>query len=346
MHSVPGVTYSPQTAHRIGLATLIVITFSLILWHIVPIGTDDDTVSVTLVSEQVGPGIGAGTAVRVNGIQIGSVSAIDFTDSGVKRINLDLDPTQLSAVSDSAQIQFAPGNLFGISELVLKPVGAGKPLSDGMIIDLTGTQRERVIDATMSRLLAVTGDMTGDVLTPQFTSVVAELNAATKAFAPLLSTLVLTSEAIAQTQRVAVDYLFDQTGSALSGAASTFDGVIYLFYSFFTNEFMSVADNQRRYDEMFTMLRTGLLPGTTTTLGTARDTLGPTVDVLASVYPALSRVLRGAATAAEVQRVIDRLDAAIRESPDGPVLALDVQLQGVPALTQPLAGAMGQGGDR
>ncbi|MEV0341826.1 MlaD family protein [Nocardia sp. NPDC050713] len=307
-----------------------------------PTGSDPDRLSVTLLTEHVGEGVGAGVDVRLAGVRVGTVDSVELAGVGRQRIQLALNRSQLPGLTDTLGVAYAPANLFGISEIVLRPGEGGAALTDDVVVDLTGDNADRTTDATISSLLHAFGQFTGDVLTPQLAELLSEINVGVKAFTPLLQAVLVTAQSIAETQRVPVPFLFDQFGSAMKGAPYTLNGAIELLYSFYSNEFMADPAAQRRFDDTFAMLKNDLLPTLDHTLAIGKQHFSGHVTMLAPLLETLAAsVAAPARTGSELGVLLDRLDRSLHDTPSGPVLDVDVDLRGVPALATPLFGTAG-----
>jgi ABC-type transporter Mla subunit MlaD len=105
----------------------VVATVALVLaaWQLVPALGHSDTLSVTLLTDRVGAGIQAGDAVRLDGVKVGSIDSIDTDDSVRQRISLRLDRGELTGVTDALNVDYAPGNLFGVSGRCCPPPAGG-----------------------------------------------------------------------------------------------------------------------------------------------------------------------------------------------------------------------------
>lgn len=338
-YGLPGVSVGPRGARLVGAVAIGVVVLALVAWAANPFDETRDRLRVTLLTEEVGEGVTAGTDVRLDGVKVGSISSIEPADVGTQRIGLELDGSTVFGLTDALSIAYAPGNLFGISEVEITAGDGGSALTDGMVVDLSGRHADRVYDATLSTLLRITGQFTTQVLTPQFTEVVAEIAHNTKAFTPLLQAIVTTTTSIADTQRYASSFLIGQIGEAVSGAPPTVDGGLRLLYGPFVNSFMQSDDNRLALDATADMLTYKLLPGLGTAGETARQYFDGYTDMLAPLlYMLAGTVSAPQQSANDLGLLLDRLGNTLHDTPNGPVMNVDVLLSGVPGLAQPLTG--------
>jgi hypothetical protein len=320
----------------LGLCALAVVALTLITWRLIPPQKNPDDIAVTLLTDHIGEGVESGADVRLDGVTVGSVSSIEPDGQGRQRISLLLREPQLFGLTDSLRVDYAPGNLFGISELELSQGHGGTALAADSVVDLTGANGHRVFDATISTLLRTTGQFTNDVLTPEFTSVVNSVAHATKAFTPLLQTVVVVVESIAETQWLPSSFLLDQYGNTLAGLPSTVDGALNLLYSAYINPYMSSDEHRATFDANTNMLIYELIPAITGTLGSARSLSGLT-DAMSPVLDVVARSISSPRQSGrDLAVLLDRLSGAFHDTPDGPVLNVDVDLRGVPAPAGPL----------
>ncbi|WP_405492762.1 MlaD family protein [Nocardia sp. NBC_00511] len=293
--------------------------------------------SVDVLTRQLGAGLKSGADVRLDGVKVGAVADIAPITGGRQRITLRLDSSQLFGLTDALGIDFAPGNLFGISEIELQPGGGGAALHDGTVVDLSDEKSSRTRDATLSTVLASVGTLTGDVLTPQLATVLSQLSGDIKGFVPLLQSIVVTIRAMADTQNLPASFLLGQLGQTLSGLPATVDGGLRLLYYPYTNQYMASDANRARFDATIAAIRNGLVPAVDSVLATGEKyyagLTGPLAPLLGAIAASVGTPQR---SGQELSQLLDRLGKSFRDTPDGPVLDIAVELRGVPGLAVPL----------
>ncbi|MGW4846807.1 MlaD family protein [Nocardia brasiliensis] len=295
--------------------------------------TDPEMLRIHLRTSSIGEEIGSGTAVRLDDVTVGQVSAVDAIGSGHQLLTIDLDRTQTNELTDALTVDYAPQNLFGVSAVSLHPGPGGDALRTGAVIEVAG----RVTDATMGALLRRLTETSTEVLTPQLTDLVNQLSTNMRAFSPMLQALVALSRAVADTQRFASSYLIDQYAAFFHGFGEFSSATFDLLASVLDIEVFQT--DQARYDRTITMVVDQAFPNFGKVGGAARthfrdltDTLAPLVDAVAATVPE-PRTSR-----AELTALLDRLDRAFAETPDGPALNVAVTLRGVPGVAVPLLG--------
>ncbi|MFE3229386.1 MlaD family protein [Nocardia sp. NPDC059228] len=339
-YGFPGVAVRPRGARITGCVAVALVALALVAWRVAPTRGDENRLDVTLLTEQIGEGITDSTAVRLDGVKVGSVSSIEAAGVGWQRIGVRLDKSQLFGLTDAVSVAYTPGNLFGISELDLTPGAGGTELRNGAIVDLTGANANRAYDATLSTLLRSVGQLSTDVLTPKFTSVVNKIAHDTRAFTPLFQAIVTTATSVADSQRYATSFLLGQFGDALAGVPPTLDGGFRMLNGPFVNEYLQSDEYREKANAIIDLVANQLIPQVAAAAGTARpyfqgyteNVFAPLLNTLAASVSAPERSAR------DLSVLLDRLGAAFHNGPDGSVLNIDVTLRGVPALAQPLLG--------
>ncbi|TLF80781.1 mammalian cell entry protein [Nocardia cyriacigeorgica] len=329
------MTTSRRGALATGVVVLIVASVAALVRFTGEPEPDPRVMSFHLRADQIGDGVSPGTGVRRHGVRIGEVSAVDSAAGMAPTITLEVDRAQLAGLTDSLEVEYAPTNLFGISDVVLRDSTGGTPLRDDVTVDLRGT--DRVTDVTMGTLLRSLSDTALTVLTPELTALLSTLGTDIRAFTPLIEAMIGAGRAIADTQRYPASFLVGQYAQFFSGVASFADGFIKLIDHIYGIDVL--RNDRERFDIGVGLVVDQLFPAITTLGGVAREGLGGYADVLASVLGQLaSTVPDPARSHADLAELLDRLQRTFRTTPDGPVVGLDVVLRGIPGLSVPLLG--------
>lgn len=338
-YGLPGVAADRSRARTVGVAVVATIAVLALAVTTYRAMRTHEGVQVALHTTQIGDGVVTGTQVRVDGVRIGEVTRIEPAEQGTQQITLRLDETRLHGLDDSLRVDYAPANLFGISEIELLPGAGGTPLRSGSVVDLTGDRAADVYDATMGSLLRSTSQVSGTVFTPQMATVIAQAAADVEAFAPLVQALITVAQTIADNQSMPSSELVGRLGPAFDGGGQFAGATIEVLDQIVDIDVL--RNNREHYDRGVTALTEQILPALGTTLTAAKqlsgytDMLAPVLDVLAQTVP------RPQQSAAELRDLLTRLEAAFRDGPDGPVLDLEVELRGVPGIAVPLLGLGG-----
>ncbi|MFD6391099.1 MlaD family protein [Nocardia sp. NPDC060259] len=341
-YALPGTEVGPRRARLLGASAVVLALLALLAWRVAPDSRPVDEIRVALLVGQIGAGVGAGTDVRLDGVRVGSVDAIDFAGHGAQRIDLTLDGSQLFGLTDTVTVDYAPGNLFGISAVELHSSEGGTALADGSTVDLTDRAADRVRDATLSALLTATGQLTDEVLTPKLAELLATFSRDLAAFTPLLQAIGATARSFAETQQLGPSLLFEQFGSALTGLPPMLTGGLTLLYADYTNEYLSTPEHLEKFGRMFSGIQYQLLPTVTQLLSTSREHFGGLLPMTTLVLDQLSgSVSTPERSGRQLAELLARLGTAFQDTPQGPVLRAAVELDAVPGLAAPLAATLG-----
>ncbi|MEU0538833.1 MlaD family protein [Nocardia sp. NPDC005978] len=338
-YGMPGVAVDRKRSMAVGAIAVALVLAVAASWALYRSQKAEVGLAVTLRTEQIGDGVLVGTDVRMNGVLVGKVTDITPDEHGTQRIDLRLDDAGLFGLDDSLRVDYAPANLFGISEIDLRRGPGGSPLRAGALIDLTGARASAVYDATMGSILRSASQVGDSVLTPQMASVIAQAAADTEALMPLAQALITATRTIADNQTMPLSRLLGELGPAFDGggrfAGATVQSVDMIL------SMQRLQRDRAQYDAGLAIVTQQLLPTLAGTLGTAGTELSGLTDMLAPVLTMLAQMLpRPQQSAAELRTLLQRLHAAMPDDGQGPVLNLEVDLRGVPAVAVPLLGGV------
>lgn len=335
---MPGVAVDRRRATLIGLVSMAAAIAVALAWIAANAMHTDQRMRIVLHTQQIGDGIVTGTPVRVDGVKVGSIEQVDSGGYGTQLLTLRLDRAQLSGVTQNLVVQYAPANLFGISEIKLVPdPTGGSPLVDGDTIDLTAGRADRVRDVTMGALIRSLTRTSTSVLTPELTETLTALATDLKAFTPLFETLIATGRAVADTQRLPASLLLGRYGSTLAGAAEMISGTVTLIDNVSNIEILRTQ--RELFDAGVALIIDQFFPAIVNTGTTARQYFSGYADMLTPVLQLLSQMVPAPqASGAQLREILDRLGGSFAKTSEGPVLNLALTLRGVPALAVPLLG--------
>ncbi|MFF3568681.1 MlaD family protein [Nocardia jiangxiensis] len=340
-YALPGTEVGPCRARTLGISAVVLVLLVLIVWRVVPDSPPADEIHVALITDRVGEGIADGTDVRLDGVRVGSVNSVAIAGQGRQRIELNLLRSQLFGLTDALTVDYAPGNLFGITALQLNSARGGTTLANGTTVDLTGRKADRVSDATLAALLDSTGTLTSDVLTPKLAQLLNTMSRDISAFTPLMQAIGTTARSFTETQRLPPSFLLTQFGSALDGVPPMLSGAAVLLHSDLTNTQLRTSAELTRFTQMFGGVQNQLLPVVTQTFGISDHYFGGFIPLGSLILDQVSGSVGTPARSGEqLRELLARLDAAFHDSPSGPVLNTRVELDTVPGLAAPLAAAL------
>ncbi len=341
-YALPGTEVGPRRARILGVLAVALAVVGVIAWRVAPDSKPADEIRVALITGQIGEGIAPGTDIQLDGVRVGSVSTIESAGPGRQRIELSLLGSQLFGLTNALTVDYAPGNLFGISAVDLHYNGGGSELVNGSTVDLTGRNADRVTDSTLSTLLESAGHLTNDVLTPKLAELLVQVSHDVSAFTPLLQAVGATARSFADTQQLAPSYLFDEFGSALNGLPALLTGGLRVVHSAYTNQYLSSPEHMAKYSEMFSGIQNQLLPTATRTAFTSQRYFAGFMPMTIAILDRLSAsVSTPARSEQQLSDLLGRIGAAFHDTPDGPMLNASVDLDVVPGLAAPLSHALG-----
>ncbi|WP_067514597.1 MlaD family protein [Nocardia puris] len=338
-YGMPGVAIDKKQSTRTALALLLVLALVIVGWRVYSGTRDEEGMRLALHTEQIGDGIVAGTLVRADGVLVGEVTEVAPAEAGTQRISLLLDPDLLEGLDDSLRVDYATGNLFGISEIALRPGSGGAPLRSGKVIDMTGGQADRAYDATMGSLLRSLSQVSGEVLTPQLASVLAQLAGDIRAYTPLLQSMVVLSRTVADVQTLPMSLQLGQYGRALDGGGVFIGAVLQVIDQVY--RIQTLREDRPDIDATITAVIEDIFPSLENAMYSADAGFGGYTALLAPILNAAAGTVSDPQrSSAELRALIDRLRAAMPDTPDGPVLNVDVDLNGFPVLAPVLGGGV------
>ncbi|WP_460699143.1 MlaD family protein [Nocardia thraciensis] len=337
-YGMPGVAVDRRRSLLIGTVAVGVIVAVLAGVGLYRGLRSDDGLRIALHTEQIGDGVLAGTAVRVDGVQVGEVTGIAPDERGTQRIALRLDRSQLFGIDDSLQVDYAPANLFGISEIELRRGAGGAPLRENSVLDMTGKRSAAIFDATMGSLLRSLSQTGEAVLTPQMATVIAQVSNDVEAFTPLAEAMITVAQTITDNQKMPASELVGRLGLAFDGGGKFAGATIQVLD--LIRDLPRLQDNRAAYDAGVRVMTDQLLPGLANFAGVAGDSLSGTTNMLAPVLALLGQMVpRPQQSGAELAELMNRLRTAMPATPNGPVLNAEIDVRGVPVLAALLGGA-------
>ena len=337
-YALPGTEVEPRRARVLGAGALVVALLALVIWNVLPDNRPQDEIRVTLVTAQIGEGVGPGTDVRLDGVRVGSVASVAIAGAGLQRVGLDLQQSQLFGLTDALTVDYAPGNLFGITALQLNSVNGGSVLRNGTTVDLSDRNSDRVRDATLSALLESTGQLTNDVLNPKLIAVLRKVSHDVSAFTPLLQAIGTTARSYTETRQLPPSVLLTKYGSTLTGVPALLAGAAELLNSDLTNQQLQTKEDIQRFSDMFGNVQNLMLPAATDTLYTAQRYFAGFIPIASAILdPVSGSVSTPQRSDAQLSELLARLHTAFHDSPSGPVLNARIDLTAVPGLAAPLS---------
>ncbi|GAA4641612.1 MlaD family protein [Gordonia humi] len=331
---IPGMSASAATYRNRALATIGVVAVASTATAVGVRALPDDSTHITMVTESVAGGITSGSAVILNGSEIGTVSDIRLASPGSYEVTLDLHGDSgdeaLTVLTDRALVSYAPKNLFGISAVVLTSQSGGALLHNGSTLEAGDPE-----DATMTTLLRKLSDVQNEAFDPYMSDILAVADQATDGLLPILGVAGQIMSDIAETQVVSPRTTLPQFTELIGQLRGTFDDLLPPIRQLMAWE----APRRPGYTELAEA-------GLSFTAGPAMDEVtellsDPELGQTAPLMPVLTALLNrindtfpgSQRNGRQIAQLIANLNHALPPGPDGrPVLTLDALIASAPAL--------------
>ena len=94
------------------------------------------TVPVTVIADRAGLVMNPDAKVKMNGVEVGKVSSIDYQPDGTAALRLAMDPTALPLIPGNVRADIASSTVFGSKfvQLQAPPDPSGQPLREGQVL--------------------------------------------------------------------------------------------------------------------------------------------------------------------------------------------------------------------
>ncbi|MBS4103447.1 MlaD family protein [Tsukamurella paurometabola] len=340
---VPGFSPSPAQLRRRGVAfSLCLVLIAAVAWGVNAL-RPQDVFTFTLRTPSVAAGIVEGAKVRIQGVEVGTVSEIRALGNAQQGVTLRIDGPQGRSLTTKVEAAFSAGNLFGVSEVILTPHEGGAALQNGA--ELAPTRR--ITDNTVSNMITTLGDVNKDALRPHMSQLLLNLNASSEAMLPLLTAVGSLTQAVQDTQRLSTSQTFPTVTASLRAADSSLAAFIPAFRTNFEHKPLHDGSSARTIAMLdgINNERTGMLAGLEAILTPeALNGLRTATPMLVSLLqPLLKAFPNGSASGVGVQlsQLIENVRRAMPNTPNGPVLnlRLSVDYPAIAAMLPPGADA-------
>lgn len=321
---VPGFSPTRPQLRRRGIAvvlcTALILTVVWAFQHFRP----KDEFSFTLRTPAVAAGIVPGSIVRIQGLQVGTVTAVESLGNAQQGVQVTLDGPQGRELTNNVEAAFSAGNLFGVSEVILTPRDGGGPLREGAALSPT----KAIADSTVANMIVTIGDVNSTALRPHASQILMNVDASSKALLPLFTALGSVAQQVHETQRISTAESFPSLARALGSADSTVRQLLPGFKAAFEHESVhneqstrisTLLDGITNYDDSLTAgLEAILTPSAIDGLKTASPMLVSLMEPILAAFP------NGSARGVGLQwgQLMDNVRKAMPNTPNGPVLNL------------------------
>ncbi len=323
--------YSQETLRRRGVAAVIVVLVVIAAVVAAQKLRPDHRFTLTLRTADVAAGIVSGSRVRLNGVDVGTVDAVERLGNGQQGVVLKLAPGSVAGLSDSVEPAFSAGNLFGVSEVELIPHTGGDRLADGAIL----TPQRPITDNTVAKMIATLGDVNSDAIRPHMSAILSNVDASTRALTPLMTALGAVAQEVQDTQRLPTSTTFP----ALVAAIEAGDGAVRGMLTAFRGQWATSPNHDYAHGQ-HSVAGTAAIdgpPGSGSLTDEMQRILNPAAtEGLAAAAPVVEAPLRtlldvfpnGAGrTGLQLAQLKDNLRRAMPDTPSGPVLDVLLSVQ-------------------
>lgn len=321
------------TAVGIGLVTCAILAVTAFALADPFGGRPSDEIAVTIDSPYVGQGVESGTVLLMHGAKVGEVTHVTTRADGGVRLAADLQRKPTQGLTDTLSIDFRPANYFGVTGINLTPGAGGQDLANGSLIKTTSAN-----NFTLQALLSRLGEVSNGVLTPHLIEVIDRSTSYIDGLDPLLETMLVVSNSLANVQTVSTAQLLTNT----TGISVAFPGFVNATTGLGDHVVHSGLDTvsedyyQNTYKAVLALSSTSLF-GAIGRLETSHSTeLAPLTDmikVLTDVVPGLVPPDAIADTGRELRSRLERLYAG---PPDRRAVNVRVILDSLPGVAAPI----------
>ncbi|OBH50484.1 Mammalian cell entry related domain protein [Mycobacterium sp. E2479] len=187
----------------IGAAVAVVAAVGLTLVILKPFqGQPKDQLSISIDTPYIAQGIIEGTPLVMHGVELGKVTEISSIAGGRIRLGVNLHRSPTAGLTDAMQIDFRPINYFGVSGINIVPGAGGQALRNGLLIHAVPRG-----NYTLQTMLTRFGELSNKVITPQLVSVIDRITRYTDALNPLIETVFIATNTLAEVQTVPTERL-------------------------------------------------------------------------------------------------------------------------------------------
>jgi hypothetical protein len=304
----------------------------------------DDEISVAIETPYVGPGVAKGTQLVMHGVKVGEVTAVSRLSGGGVLLDTELQKSPTKGLTDEMGIDFRTINYFGVTGIDLVAGTGGRPLDDGTRLKITPKG-----NSTLQALLSRLGKLASGALTTQLIQVVEKATRYTDALNPLAETLVISANALAETQTVSTGQLLtNATGISVAFPAfadAMLDAGYYATHG--TNKLnkgtwnASEAEYQTDILPFMQYVSDSLFGAIGRLEYTHIDDLTPAVDSVRAMTDVVPPLIRPHGMSEMLVELRSRLEKMYAGTPEQRALQVRIVLDSIPGVAAPLAAVGG-----
>jgi hypothetical protein len=303
-------------------------------------GRSTGLISITINAPDIGQGVIEGTDVVMHGVAVGEVAAVSILGGGDVRLNLDLQKDPIAELTDSMQIDFRPTNYFGVTGVNLIPRTGGQALRDGTEIT-TVPKGNFTIQALLYRL----GEVSTGTLTQRLVDVIDRATRYTDAFDPLIETVLISADAVAQVQTVSTERLLANATGLSVVFPSAVDALMDTGWNFIHDDTNWVHKAHADYTDdewqnLFIATDDEASGALFATIGKLESSdaydLRPLIDTFNSVFAVVPPLIRPEGFAQMLKELRTRFEKMYGGTPDQRALQVQLILDNLPGVAAPV----------
>ena len=334
---IPGMSADTATYRRRALAFLAASVVFVGAVVVIDRAIPSDSIRITMSTSSVAGGIQRGASVVLNGSQVGRVADVTTPAPDAYEIALDLDPERMGAstdiLTDTAMVSYAPENLFGIAAVVLYGQPGGAPLHDGSSFSPPEPE-----DATLTTLLHNLSDLQNEAFDPYVGGVLDIANQATGGLLPLFGAIGQIASDFADTQVVTPAETLPQYTQLIGQVRGAVDDLLPPIKQIMDWQAPRAPGYLEASEKGLSATAGPFVDDLTRLLGP--DALGMTAPLMPVLTEIIGRVQQtfpdSRRNGIQIATLIERLRRSLPDTPDGPVLNVDVVLKSTPGLAAAL----------
>jgi len=296
-------------------------------------GRPEGQIAVVIESPYVGQGVDPGTALLMHGVKVGQVTSVTSLPGGGVRLAADLQRTPTAGLTDTMGIDFRPANYFGVTGINLQPGNGGQALANGSLIKTTPSG-----NFTLQALLSRLGEISHGVLTPHLVDVIGRATNYTDGLDPLLETMLVVSNSLANVQAVSTARLLtNATGISVAfpgfvnGATNLGDNLVHAGLDDATDDFFL-----HTYKPTIDLAATGLFGAAGKLISSHSTDLAPLTDLIKTLTDIGPGLIPSDAIADTARELRERLERLFSGPPDRRAVNVRVILDMLPGVQAPI----------
>ncbi|WP_081622405.1 MlaD family protein [Jongsikchunia kroppenstedtii] len=323
-----GMAEDPKVFLRRAVIFIVALAVVLALVLGINAAMGSDTLKISMRTQSVAGGIGPGSPVMLNGAPIGKVDKVSLVNGSDKRVVLAIDKSKVpdkSLLSSTLTASYAPWNLFGISSVILQTNPGGVKLTNNSTF-----YPDTPSDATLTTLLRQLSDTQNEAFAPHMGQVLQQANIVTTGLMPILGVLGEVLQSVTDTQRIPTEQTLPVLAATLSQANGMLGSLMESLRQFvnwpeplrpgYTEE-QNAAMNALSTDFVQQLIQLAGAPGLAQ--------LTPTTPIFTDLFNRIRSTFPDATrNGEELQTLLQRIRAAMPNTPNGPVLNVDVIVRG------------------